>query len=345
MIFLCLGSKPLIPAIKGLSDIPYHTSDTVLRVKDRPPSIAILGGGYIAAEFGHFFSAMGSKVTVIGRNPRFLPGEEPEVSELAKRMMSAHMTILTDHEVIEVGSSSKKMKTVVALDRSAGTRRKIEADEVLVAVGRASNTDILKPEKGGIRTDERGWVAVNGYLETSQPNVWAMGDAVGKHLFKHVANYEAKIVYYNAVLGQKVRVNYEAVPHAVFTHPEIASVGMKQKEAARVYGEDSILIGFHRFRDTAKGEAMGIRDGFVKVILEGESERILGAHVIGPHASVLIQEIITLMYSSDGSMRPIIAGMHIHPSLSEVVERACFSLMPVSDYDHMMKTETLTKKA
>jgi dihydrolipoamide dehydrogenase len=337
MIFLCLGSRPLIPPIEGLAEIPYHTSDTVLKMKDLPPSIAILGGGYIAAEFGHFFSAMGSEVTIIGRNPRFLPAEEPEVSELAKRMMSAHMTILTDHEVVEVGSSRKNKKTIIALERSTGTRKKIETAEVLVAVGRTSNTDILKPEKGGIRTDERGWVAVNEYMETSRPNVWAMGDAVGKHLFKHVANYESKIVYYNAVLGEKVKVNYDAVPHAVFTHPEIASVGMKQKEAARVYGNDAILIGFHRFQDTAKGEAMGIRDGFVKVILEGENERILGAHVIGPHASVLIQEIITLMYSSDGSMRPIIAGMHIHPSLSEVVERAFFSLMPVSDYDHMMK--------
>jgi mycothione reductase len=337
MIFLCLGSKPLIPQIKGLQGVPYHTSDTILGIQQLPRTLMIIGGGYIAAEYGHFFSAMGSQVTVIGRNPRFLPAEEPEVSELAQKEMSGHMSILTNHEVIETGLLKKEKKFALARDRGTGETKKIMGDEILVAAGRASNADILHPEKGGIKVDDRGWIVVNEYLETSQPNVWALGDAVGKHLFKHVANYESKVVYYNAVLGQKVKVDYKAVPHAVFTHPEIASVGLGQREALEAYDEESILIGFHRFHNTAKGEAMAVRDYFVKVIVEAETGRILGAHIIGPQASLLIQEIITLMYTEEKSMQPVVDGMHIHPALSEVVERAFFSLMPPHQYDHMLK--------
>jgi mycothione reductase len=337
MIFLCLGSKPLIPQIKGLQGVPYHTSDTILDIRRLPQTLSIIGGGYVAAEYAHFFSAMGSDVTIIGRNRRFLPAEEPEVSELAQKEMSRHMTILTNHEAIEIALSKKGEKVILARDRGTGDAKNIMADEILVAVGRASNTNILHPEKGGIKVDDRGWIVVDEYLETSQPNVWAFGDAVGKHLFKHVANYESKVAYYNAVLGSKVKVNYRAVPHAVFAYPEIASVGLRQKEALEAHGEEGILIGFHRFHNTAKGEAMAVRDYFVKVIVEAETSRILGAHIIGPQASLLIQEIITLLYTEGKSVRAIIDGMHIHPALSEVVERAFFSLMPPYQYDHMLK--------
>jgi mycothione reductase len=335
MIFLCLGSRPLVPPIHGLTNAGYYTSDTILGIERLPKTLAIVGGGYIAAEFGHFFSAMGSKVTVVGRNPRFLPSEEPEISELAEKEMSRFMTILTNHEVVAAEPSGKGKKTLRVKDRASGRLKTIGAEEILLALGRASNADLLHPERAGIQTDEKGWIAVNEYLETSQPNIWALGDAVGKQQFKHVANYESKVVYYNAVLGQRVKVDYHAVPHAVFSYPEIASVGLRQKEAVDAYGEDGVLIGFQRHRNTAKGEAMGLRDSFVKVLVEEETTRILGAHVIGPQASVLIQEIVTLMYTEDGSMKPILTGMHIHPALTEVVERAFTFLMRPHEYEHM----------
>jgi len=337
MIFLCLGSKPLIPPVKGLHDTGYDTSDTILNLEKLPASLIILGGGYIAAEYGHFFSAMGSEVTVIGRNPRFLPAEEPEVSELALKEMSKHMTIVTHHQVEEVERSSSGKVRVTARDGRTGKTDTFTADRVLVATGRASNAEILRPDKAGIETDEKGWIVVNEHLETSKPNIWAFGDATGKHMFKHVANYESKVVLYNAVLGEKVTADYHAVPHAVFSHPEIASVGLKEAEAVTLLGEDRVLIGFQRYRDTAKGEAMGARDEFVKVVMENGSGRILGAHIIGPQASVLIQEIITLMYTSDRTIAPIREGMHIHPSLSEVVERAFVSLMRPREYQHLLK--------
>ncbi|HJR47434.1 MAG TPA: dihydrolipoyl dehydrogenase [Nitrososphaeraceae archaeon] len=375
MIFLCTGSKPIIPPIKGLEDITYHTSDTILAMDRLPKNIAIVGGGYIGAEYGHFFSSMGSHITIVGRNKRFLPYEEAEISELAKRKIGKYMTIITNSEVIEVISSnatvdnveadanatsskessyekkyeqkgSKKKKLVIARDMTSGERTTITAEEVLIAAGRGPNTDILHPERAGIKTDENGWIVVNEYLETSQPNVWAFGDANGVYPFKHKANYEAELVYYNAVLGKKeeekkknnkVKKDYHAVPHAVFTYPEVAAVGLGEGEALTKYGENKILLGIARYEDTAKGIAMGIKDCFVKVIVKADDLEIIGAHIIGPHASVLIQEIINIMYTQhERTMKPILSAMHIHPSLSEVIQRSVSSLMPPQQYHHLI---------
>ncbi len=337
MIFLCNGSKILIPQIKGLDGVRYLTSDSVLSLKNLPESIAIVGGGYIAAEYGHFFSSMGSKVTIIGRNPRFLPDEEPEVSALVKKELSRHLTLLTNHEVKEAKETTRGTKELIAVNRDTGQTVTIAANEVLIASGRGPLTDILHPEKTGIKLTPEGWIAVNDYLETSQPNIWALGDADGKHLFKHVANYESEIVYYNAILKRREKVDYHAVPHAVFTYPEVAGVGLTESEAIKRHGAEKVLIGFYKYEDTAKGEAMNVKDYFVKVIVESTTERILGAHIVGPQASVLIHEIIPLMNTPDRSLRPIREMMHIHPALSEVVDRAFQSLMPPRQYHHMIE--------
>lgn len=337
IIFLCTGSKPAITPIKGLEEAGYLTSDTVLKLTKCPKKLAILGGGYIAAEYGHFFSAMGAEVTVIGRNSRFLPQEEPEISRLASMKMSEYMQILTNHEAIEIQKEGNGQKTVTAKERNSEREVKITVDEILVATGRVPNTEILHPERAGIKTNIHGWILVNEYLETSQPNIWAFGDANGKYLLKHVANYESGIVYLNAILKEKVKVDYHAVPHAVFSHPEIAGVGIKEREAIEKYGEERILIGLKFFEDTAKGSAMEIRDYFVKVILDAEEGRILGAHIIGPQASVLIHQIIPLMYTESRSPEPIMRGIDIHPSLSEVVTRAFYSRLPPEHYHHFLK--------
>jgi dihydrolipoamide dehydrogenase len=213
---------------------------------------------------------------------------------------------------------------------------KLDNARALIAAGRVSNTDILHPERANIQTDKRGWITVNQHLQSSQPNIWAFGDANGRYLFKHVANYESLIVYFNAVLKRDSTVDYHAIPHAVFTHPEIASVGLRENEAIEQLGKDNILIGYHRYQDTAKGEAMNVKDYFVKVIVMKESLKIVGAHIIGPHASVLIQEIVNLMYTPNQSAAAIINGMHIHPALNEVVERAFNALMPVNQYHHVI---------
>jgi mycothione reductase len=335
MILLSTGSEAIIPPIRGIEEVGYQTSDTILHETQLPGSMVVIGGGYIGAEYGHFFSAMGSMVTIIGRNPQFLPQEEPEVSALAKQELEKHMTILTNYKVLEAEKTPEGKKKVVAAQRGTDERKTIIADEILLAAGRGPVKDI-HPERAGIETDKRGWIKVNEFLETSSPNVWAFGDANGKYLFKHVGNEEAAIVYYNAVLKRKIPMDYHAVPHAVFTHPEVASVGLREREAVERFGASEVLIGFEKFEDTAKGEAMAVKDYFVKVILERQSLRILGAHMIGPYASILIQEIINLMYTPEQSARPLLGAMHIHPALSEVVQRAFQSLMTPQEYAHVI---------
>jgi dihydrolipoamide dehydrogenase len=178
---------------------------------------------------------------------------------------------------------------------------------------------------------------VNEYLETSQPNIWAFGDANGNYLFKHVGNYESGIVYLNAILKEKMKVDYHGIPHAVFSYPEIAGVGMGEQKAIEKYGKDRVVICLKFFEDTAKGRAMEIKGYFVKVILYEEEEIILGAHIIGPHASILIHQIIPLMYTESRNTGPIMHGMDIHPSLNEVVTRALYSRMPLEHYHHFLK--------
>jgi dihydrolipoamide dehydrogenase len=337
LIILGAGSKPSIPPIKNIEKTGYLTSDTVLKLTKLPKSLAVIGGGYIAAEYGHFFAAMGSKVTIIGRNPQFLPDEEPEISLLAKKELQKHMTILTNHEVKEAEKINANQKKLIAVNRENGKAVEITAEEILIASGRSSNADILKPEKGGVKTDKDGWIIVNEFLETSQPGVWALGDADGKYPFKHKANYEAQIVYFNAFQKRMVKADYHAVPHAVFMYPEVASVGLKEKEAVEQYGKDNVLIGSHRYEDTAKGQAMAVKDYMVKVIVERGTMKILGAHIIGPQASVLIQEIINLMYTPSQNALPVLDAMHIHPALSEVVQKAFDELAPPDVYHHVLE--------
>ncbi len=336
LIFLCTGSRPSLPPVDGLQETGYLTSDTILQISQLPRTTAIIGGGYIAAEYGHFLSAMGSKVTIIGRNPQFIPEEEPEISALAKWEMQKHAAVLTNHEVrkAEITPEGKKL---TAFDRYNKKETEIVANEILVATGRRSNSDILHPEKAGIETDSKGFIVADEYLQTSQSNIWVLGDANGKFLFKHVANYEARIAYYNAILKKKVKVDYHAVPHAVFTDPEIASVALREKEAIEKYGKDNILIGFYKYADTAKGEAMARKHDFVKVIVKRDTGKIIGAHIIGPHASVLIQEIINMMYTEKQSFEPLNEALHIHPALSEVVARAFQTLMIPEQYHHYLE--------
>jgi mycothione reductase len=337
MILLCIGSRPMIPPIKGLDKTGYHTSDTVLGLRRLPSAVGIIGGGYVAAEYGHFFASMGSRVTILGRRPQFLPQEDPEISEIARTEMSKSMTILTNTQVVEVDHSMLGKKTIIGIDRTTGQKFTVPVEEVLVATGRTSNADILHPERSGILVDQSGWITTDERLETAAPGIWAFGDAGGKYMFKHVANYESAVVYRNAVGKKNEAADYHAVPHAVFTHPEIASVGMCESEAVQTIGKDKLLLGRARFEDTARGMAMNAT-GLVKVVAKMENETIIGAHIIGPEASVLIQELVTLMYAG-GNARAITNGMHIHPALSEVVERAVSALMPVDMYYHMLAHE------
>jgi dihydrolipoamide dehydrogenase len=325
MIFIVSGARTAIPPIKGIENIGYLTSDTVLELQTPPESILIIGGGYVGMEYGHFFSSIGTKTTILQRPDRVVPEEEPEISELLKKEMQQRMEIYTGFEVTEA-KKEDQLKKLIAKNRQDGSQHELSAESVMVATGRASNADILKPEKTGVELDERGFIKVDEYLETNKKNIWAFGDAIGIQMFKHVANFEAGVVWHNAVHDHKVKMDFSAAPHAVFSHPQVASVGLTEKQAKERY--HNILVGQAPYGETAMGAAMGFPEGFVKVIAEAETGKILGGHIIGPEASILIQEIINAMVSETGSFAPIVQAMHIHPALSEVVQNAIGNLRP-----------------
>ena len=314
-IYISSGARPFIPPIKGLDGIDYLTNESVLSLTESPESLIIVGGGYIAAEYGHFFSAMGTRVTLLQRGDRLVKEEEPEISALLKKEMERRMAIFTRTEVIEVRSENKGI-AVVAHNLSSDENIEFSAERLMVAAGRLSNADLLHPENTGIKLDNQGFISVNDFFETSQPKIWALGDVIGRKMFRHSANREAETVWHNSMHGDKEKLNYNTVPHAVFYCPPIASVGMVEAEAGKLY---DILVGKALYKQVAKGEAMMERESFAKIILEKDTGKILGFHIIGPYAPILIQEVINAM-SSVGTVVPIIRGMHIHPALPEIIQ-------------------------
>ena len=313
-IFIASGARPLVPPIKGLDKAGYLTNETVLDLKRRPESIIILGGGYIAAEYGHFFSAMGTKVTIVGRNENLVPYEEPEISDLFKKTLERRMNIYTGTEVFEVNRNSDGYAVWIR-NKSTGKERRIRAGTIMVAVGRVSNTDSLDVRKTGVETDKANFIKVNDYLETNKKKIWAIGDAIGRQMFTHAGDKEADVAWNNATQETKIRMDFDAVPHAIFSQPQIASVGLTEERARKFH---KILVGRAHYSDTVKGEAMVEREGFAKAIVEKGTQRILGFHIIGPEASVLIQEVVNAMARKE-SLRSITDSMHIFPALSGLI--------------------------
>ena len=319
-IFIVSGVRPLIPPIKGVESIEYLTNVGALQLTERPESMIIIGGGYIAAEFAHFFDAMGTRVTIVQRNKRLVPEEEPEVSELLKTALSRRMKVLTGTEAVEVRQTGKVV-TVTAKERDSGKQIELTARSLLIAAGRKSNADVLMVQNTGVKTDDRGYIVVDEFLETTKKDIWAFGDAIGKKMFRHSANHEAELVWHNAIHGKKSRMNYLTVPHAVFSYPEIASVGLTEEQAIKLMGKHEVLVGKAMYMDVARGEAMMETEGFTKAVVHRKSGKILGYHIIGPQASVLIQEVVNAM-AANGNLWSVAKGMHIHPALSEVVLKA-----------------------
>jgi mycothione reductase len=313
-VFIASGSRPLIPPIKGLETVDYLTNETVLQLKERPDTLIVIGGGYIAVEYGHFFAAMGTKVTILEMADRLVLSEEPEIAEILKKELGRRMDIYTGVQAEAVKSNGHDI-TVVVNDLTGGVKKEFTAQRILVAVGRRSNADLLKVENTGVEVDKRGFVKVDEYLETTKKNIFAVGDANGQQMFTHVANVEASLAADNAVHGSKIKMDYSAAPHAIYSHPQIASVGMTEEAARKAH---KVLVGKAKYSDVAQGEAMMEENGFAKAIVEEDKGKILGFHVIGPYAPILIQEVINAM-ASGTSIHHIQASMHIHPAITELI--------------------------
>jgi len=322
-IVIASGARPLVPLLPGLEAAGYLDNISLLDLKEEPKSLIIIGAGYVGCEFGHFFSAMGTDVTIIGRSPRVLDNEDPEVCQIVREALSQHMQVITSHEVVEVELKRSK-KVVSARNLADGKIHQFEADEILLAAGRRPNSDLLRPERTGVETDEHGWIKVDDYLETTKKDIWAIGDAIGKHMFRHTANYESWVVSHNLLRAKKrdemEKVDFHAVPHAVFTHPSIAGVGLKEDDA-RAIGL-KVLVGRAKYTDVAMGRAMALEHGLAKLILEEETGRILGASVVGSMAPELVQQIVYLMNTDDQDLTPVMRSQVIHPTINEVLVRA-----------------------
>lgn len=327
-IIISCGVRTAVPQVPGLEEARYLTHENLFDIQGPPKRLIILGGGYKACEFAHFFTAFGTEVTIIGHNPILLPREEPEVSELVLRKMSELCEIRVNQDVSEVKMTGTG-KLVMHRDRATGQTGQVEADEILVTTGVRSNADSLRVSETGVATDVKGYVVVNEYLETSVSGIWALGDIIGRNMFRHTANYEADVVWYNAFGKVKVKLDEHAVPHAVFAYPEVGSVGITEAEA-KARGI-RYFVGRSRYIDCAKGFAMGEEDGFVKVLVDANTGRILGGHIAGPHASILVQPIVYLMNAGDQTLGPLARSQTIHPALSECVVNAFGAL---SDPEH-----------
>ena len=299
-IFLVSGARPLVPAIKGIEGIEYLTNETALELVEKPESMVIIGGGYVAAEFAHFFEAMGTKVTIVQRNKRLVADEEPEISDLLRKSLARRMTVHTNTEAMEVRQTGKVV-TVTSKERDSGKIIEVTAHALLIAAGRKSNADVLRVGNTGVKTNDKGYIVVDEFFETSKKDIWAFGDAIGKKMFRHAANHEAELVWHNAEHGKKSRMNYLTVPHAVFSYPEIASVGLREQEAIKLMGKQEVLVGMAMYTDVARGQAMLETEGFTKAVVHRKSGKILGYHITGPPASVLIREVVNVM-AADGNL-------------------------------------------
>jgi mycothione reductase len=326
-IVIATGARALVPPIRGLKEAGYIDNVTLLNLQDLPKSLIIIGAGLIACEYGHFFSSMGTKVTILGRGPQILKNEDPEISQVINKALSKFMKVLTDHEVIGVELENGQ-KVVSAHNRIDNKIYKFQSEQILLAAGRHSNADLLKPERTGVEIDQYGWIRVNEHLETTKRDIWALGDAIGKDMFRHTASYESDIVIHNLLQAKKPedrrKADFHSVPHAVFTYPQVAGVGLNESQA--IESGYQVLVGRARYTDVAKGVAMAEEQGFVKLVIEENTERILGCSIIGSEAPVLIQQVVYLMNADNQDMRPFLKSQIIHPTLSETLAHALSNL-------------------
>lgn len=317
---LAHGARPTIPPIEGLADVPYLTSTEALRLPKQPASMIVVGGGYIGCELGHFYASLGTRVTILGRRPNLLPGEDEEIAHAFTRAFARRVDVRASTEVKRVARDGDGVR-VEAVHRETGETSTLRADALLVATGVTPNSDTLDLAKTGVKVDAEGYVDTDDYLETSAPGIFALGDAVGNFLFKHSANHEAKYVIQNLLdPARKVAVDYHAMPHAVFGSPQVAGVGYTEQELRRLARPH--VVGKYRTRETAMGHAIEDEDGFVKFLVEPESGKILGCHIIGHEASTLIHEVVVAMTAGEGTLANVRDAIHVHPALSEVVQRA-----------------------
>ena len=333
-VVIATGSRPVVPPIEGLDQVPYETSDTVMRMAELPRRLGVVGGGYVGCELAHVFAAYGSQVVQVEGSERLLDSQDTEVADHFTAAARERWDVRLGVQVDKVATTADGSITLHLDDGSD-----VEVDVLLLAVGRSTNADTLDLDRAGVDVDDQGRVVVDEHQHTSAAGVWALGDASSPEPLKHVANQDARVVHDNVLAacrgdepGEWATSDHRFVPQAVFTHPQIAAVGLTEAEARDQHGDDVAVVR-HGIADIAYGWAMAGEldddpeaNGFVKLLALRSTGRLVGAHVVGPMASVLLQPLIMAM-AHDLAVRGLARSQYwIHPSLTEVVEGALLDL-------------------
>lgn len=308
-IIIATGSKPFIPPIKGVEQIKAHTSDTIFDLDYIPKSMVIVGGGIIGVEFACIFSSLNVDVTIIEMGERLIATEDEDASKLmTKELKKKGITIFTSAKVVEAGEIDTEKALTVELANSEKVT--VSAEEVLFASGR--NPNLSGSNKLGLSMNGP-FIAVNKQMETSFPNVYAVGDVIGGWQLAHVASSEGIVAASNAA-GIYKEIDYKVVPRCIYTFPEIASVGMSEKEVKeRGYSYRSETL---QLRALGKTLAMDESTGFIKLIAEDSCDEILGAVMVGPHVTEMISEVSTAIFL-EGTVDELASLTHPHPTVSE----------------------------
>jgi len=327
-VIIAVGGRPMEPPIDGLEDVDYRTSDDVLFLDEQPDELVIVGGGYIGVELGYFFGALGTDVSIVGRSDQLVPREDDDVSAVVTDSLETHCEVYTGYEAAAVAEADGGV-TVTAEptdDEPGANTVELRATDLLLATGRQPNTDTLALETTGVETDETGAIETDEFLKTTADGIWALGDAVGEPPFKHAADYETRVVTENVLEESQRAVDYEAMPHAIFTNPQVASVGRTEgglADEGREYEAVTVPYGA-----APLGMILEADDGFVKAIAGSDGE-ILGCHIVGPQASTLLHEVVVAM-DGGGTVDDVADPIHVHPALNEVVYAAFDELSETS---------------
>jgi mycothione reductase len=322
-VVIAAGSRINVPPQIVDCGVHYETSDTVMRIAELPEHLVIVGGGFVAAEFAHVFSALGVRITIVVRGHGLLTHCDPTICEAYTELSSQKWQLRTHRNVV----GSRQETDGVALELDDGSV--LRADMLLVATGRLPNGDLLDAHLAGVEIADDGAVVVDEYQRTTARGIYALGDVSSAYQLKHVANQEARVVRDNLLVdwddtGAMTLSDHRYVPSAVFTDPQIAMVGLTELEAIKA-GYD-IVVKVQRYGDTAYGWAMEDEHGIAKLIGDRATGKILGAHVMGYQASSLIQPLIQAM-SLGQTAKEVARGQYwIHPALSEVIENALLGL-------------------
>ncbi len=324
-IFINVGGRAVVPDLPGVKEIPYLINSTILQIEKLTRHLVVVGGSYVGLEFAQMFRRFGSEVTVVEKGPRLLLHEDEDVSNTVKEILELEgIHVRLKAECIAFERSDDDVSVHLYCD--AG-EPKVQASHVLLAVGRKPNTDDLGLDKAGVQTNEHGFIVVDDQLLSSAPGIWAMGDCNGRGAFTHTSYNDFEIVAANLLDNDPRRVSDRIQAHALYIDPPLGQVGLTETEVRRT-GKPA-LIGTRPMTKVGRAVEKGETLGFMKILVDAESKKILGASILGTSGDEAIHCILDIMYSGS-PYTTLQRAMHIHPTVSELIPTVLGDLRPLT---------------